>query len=1256
MGRLFGVNHETGESTGKEAPVSPTQKPKGLKGAVNFLRNFPTTVARGLVVTPGEAVARAGATIGTAAAKISPLKPLLKKVVSPELSQKAEGVKTGLEKPVTLPTQTEPLFKPRTPFKSIKEAVGAFGEAALDLGTTITTGGLGSVGAQAFKGTAKEVSKETIKTGFKNLATKEFVKKAGKTALADAVLGGTYGATSALQADEPSAKSVLSQAASGAVVAPFVAPVLGSAIKTLTKGAGLVTKGADVTAGKLASKLEARADKPISEVGNRFFAEATSRPSVIDKLAATTAKGIRYAQQAPGLLKQRLLQKYEPVRELKALADMEGIKSDDLEELVQGASSRAAGKAINAKEKFLSIKEQAPELWQPANELERYLDAEDRLKLGNQIEGGKTMEDVAKAVKELEISLGPEGWDKVRDIVKQKQELIRQELVADKAAGLIDDELFDTLIKTHPNYLPHYLLDYEELAKSPFAKPSAFNVTKSGIERAVGSKREVMGPDEALMEFLIKRNLKRERNLATSAVIDTSQALGKEIGHQTLRTEANVRARKDYSENLLKLKSDIQRLQTTLKSLGPKAKAQKEKVAKLIKDSKAKEDEFLFALQALEGEDQIEFEKFKRELNNLALREGAGANQFADFEVEEAYKDFVRLASRKKDIESLNSEALFNAFTKSKTANKVSLSSKLYESLQAAVSYGKRGEEEVLEMFKKRLASERSLPKVQKGFVRKFEAREKKVGKLKTQADAAEGAVSEGVATVSDFKADIDTLSRAIEDLENNRGDVLQNLKLLRDIKTKPADYEKLGLEKISRFKNGVREDHLIPVEVGRALKHLDPEQAGAMMSFLQNTLLGKYLTLSARGLKAVTTKYNPVFAAFTNPVRDIFAAIQRGKADPIDFVKGFSRMITGKEDPELIKAARASGAFQANIYTELQKTAKELAQDFSKHNPISVVTAPVRLIPAVGQKLEEFTRLVVFKRALKDGASLQEAAKITRNATVDFTKSGSAIQVANMVIPFLNARVQGFANLASDIRDKPIGLTRRTMWLAAAPASLLYAYNSQYESYNNIPEYEKEKYFIIMVGQDGITPHYVKIPKAEGILPVASVVERALSAGKIKYPTETKAWLASLAKNITPVSESSILPTGVQYPVELGTNYSFFQDKPIEPNYIFRKGRFKTPEELREEGGNENVYGDNTAEAAKWLGKALNWSPEKIDYVIRTGVLNDLMKGIDLAVKGFDPEKKTPFKKATQLPFVRSVIGASDFGTALRKKASDKK
>lgn len=1254
MGRLSGTNYETGEAT-QTSSASSTGKNKTLKGLAGFVRNFPTTVVRGLFVTPSEAVSRLGSTIGLAAAKASPLKPFLKKVVSPQLGERARVFQAGLEKPLTLPTQTEPLFKARTPFKSVKEAIGAFGEAGLDLGTTITTGGLGSVGAQAFKGTAKEISKEAFKTGFKNLATKEFAKKAGKTALADIILGGTYGTTSALQKEAPTVKSVLTEAATTAAIAPFVAPILGSAIKGVTKSFGLVGKGLDVSAGSVASKLEARAAKTGEGVGSRFFAESATRPSAVDKLAAGTASAIRTVQQAPAFLKKNVIQKYEPVRELKELADTKGIKSDDIEELVQGASSRAAGKAINAKNEFLAIRDQAPKLWQPANELERYLDAEDRLRLGNQIEGGKTAEDVAKAVKELETTLGPEAFAKVKDIVKQKQALIRRELEADKAAGLIDDATFDALVKTHPNYLPHYLLDYEALGKPPQAKPSAFNVTKSGIERAVGSKRETMHPDEALMQFLIKRNLKRERNLATSAVIDTSQALGKEVGHQTLRTEANVKARKVYSEKLLEFKGNLQRLQATVKSLGPKAKAQKEAIEKLIKDLKVKEDEFLFALNALEGEDKLELDRFRQQLNNLALNESAQGNRFADFETEDAYQAFARLASRKRDISTLDSDSLAQAFAKDKAVGKTSLSGKLYQSLQAAVSFGRGSEDEILEMFKKRLISDKKLPKVEKGFIRKFAAKEKQVGKLKEKADIAETKTIEGAKTAIDIKADIATLRRSIEDIELNRGDVIQNLKILRDIKAKPVDYQKLGLEKISRFKNGVREDHLIPVEVGRALKHLDPEQAQALMSFFNNNLVGRVMTAPTKALKAVTTRYNPIFSAFTNPVRDVFTAIQRGKANPLDFVKGFSRMITGKEDPELIKAARSSGALQANIYTELQKTAKELAGEFSKHNPISVVTAPVRAIPALGQKLEEFTRLVVFKRALQDGKSLQEAAKITRNATVDFTKSGAAIQVLNQLIPFLNARVQGFANLASDIKNQPIGLTRRSMWLAAAPASMLYAYNSQYPSYDNIPEYEKEKYFIIMVGQDGKTPHYIKIPKAEGILPVASAVERALSVGKIKYPTETKAWLESLVKNIVPVSESSIIPTGAQYPIELATNNSFFQDKPIVPDYIFREGHFKTPEQLRKEGGRENVFGDNTAEAAKWLGKALNWSPEKIDYVIRTGVINDLMKGIDLSVKGFNKDKKKPFEKAAQLPFVRSVLGTSDFGTSLRKKASEK-
>jgi hypothetical protein len=83
-----------------------------------------------------------------------------------------------------------------------------------------------------------------------------------------------------------------------------------------------------------------------------------------------------------------------------------------------------------------------------------------------------------------------------------------------------------------------------------------------------------------------------------------------------------------------------------------------------------------------------------------------------------------------------------------------------------------------------------------------------------------------------------------------------------------------------------------------------------------------------------------------------------------------------------------------------------------------------------------------------------------------------------------------------------------------------------------------------------------------------------------------------------------------------------------------------------------------NTSELAKQIGGFLNWSPTKIDYVIKTGVISDIVNAYDLLPREKtkeqikEEEKKTPFEKVSKLPIVSGVLGSSYWGEDQAKKA----
>lgn len=237
-------------------------------------------------------------------------------------------------------------------------------------------------------------------------------------------------------------------------------------------------------------------------------------------------------------------------------------------------------------------------------------------------------------------------------------------------------------------------------------------------------------------------------------------------------------------------------------------------------------------------------------------------------------------------------------------------------------------------------------------------------------------------------------------------------------------------------------------------------------------------------------------------------------------------------------------------------------------------------------------------------------------------------------------------------------------MWTAAAPTALLFAHNNKYESYKSIPDYEKRQNWIIMVGQhegNDITgkkmliPNYVKIRKGEAQIAVAAILERMLNigSGNKEFIEDTNKFLLNLVGDISPITESSLLPAGVQQLVEVKSNYSFFKQGQIEPDYIKKDGKWYKTNEI------EPMYRSSelaTSEVAKGLGKIFNWSPYKIDHVIKVGIINDLIRMYDITVKGFRTTEDGKFQKATELPLLKSVIGASTYGASQREKDAEQK
>ena len=1222
--------------------VGAVKQPEQQKqGFLSKALNFGKDLGVGIVKSLGQTVAR------QITSPTSPLNPF--RGLDPTGQATQPLIKKYIPETVKLPVFGE------TSLRYSPQPLKALGQTTEDLLNVATSGGAGAVGKQVAKQGFKEVVEQTAKQGAKKIA---------KNVAMDFGVGGLYGASSAIQQKDAKPMDVLKSTLFGGTAGVLIPRVLGATVGTGLKATGIIGKKIAGVADSAASKLEGFAESKAAGLGERFY-EAVDKPvqTTLQNAAAKTAGAIRIAQKTPDFLKKEFIDKYNPIKNFQEKAKAQGIDVPDVHDMAQSTGYRASGKAENKLDDYLALRQGSAPVWGKTKELAHYLDDLDRLERGNAIAGGRTKEQVTADLQSLRQSMSPEEQASVQKAYGELQGFLKKELQDASDSGRISPEQLAQIQAAHPNYIPHDVLDFVDEGELAQQAGRSFNVAKSGVDKASGSLREIDDIDNAITRRLFKNSLLNEKNRTMAAIVET----GGKMGFKPLRTAEHVQERNVIIDSLKQLRAERDRIRG---SIGTVNTADKGLVAKLNKLNSEIDDLSQKAINLFTTQERAENPKLIAELTTRTdVRPVEQAQQQGMIQAavgKERAKFLARDANTvqaeiNKTIKE-NSDLLFGTIERAPTPGEARTISAVGSKIEAS-------QNKLLKLLQER---ERSLnpetavvapkvsmklenvgPTTKQQVKTLITSKNAEIEAIKNRIIAREQKLAQTETAKSGTEMMLDSLFGTLKQKRQQIADLHKALGPLRDVEAKAIDFKKAGFEKVSYFKNGVREDWLVPSDLGKALKGLDGEGASAVMSWLNNSWGGKFLTAPARALRKVATGLEATFALVRNPARDVQTVMMTGRALPQDYAKGLASVIAGKgkKGDELYRLARESGALQGSIYKEFETPQQILQAKLAKGNIFSKIARPDKLIENAGQSMEEMTRMAVFGRAIKDGKTAQEAAKLARNSTVDFGKSGNTLQIINKVVPFLNARVQGFTNLATKLAEDPTKFVRRGMYSAAIPAAMLNGHNSQYKSYSNIPSYEKDKYWVVMIGEsDGkdyngkpvAIPHYLRIPKGEAQQAIASSVDRVLDMGKQKHPESTQTFLARLVGNVSPVTGSSLLPTGIQQFADLRSNYSAFKEKQIEPDYLKVGGKSRPTSSIP---AGQHVL-PNTSEVAKYLGQALGWSPIKIDYVLKTGAINDILRAIDIPVHGFQ-SSGTPFEKATELPYLRSFIGSSTAGAS---------
>lgn len=443
-------------------------------------------------------------------------------------------------------------------------------------------------------------------------------------------------------------------------------------------------------------------------------------------------------------------------------------------------------------------------------------------------------------------------------------------------------------------------------------------------------------------------------------------------------------------------------------------------------------------------------------------------------------------------------------------------------------------------------------------------------------------------------------------------------------------------------YGNKAKTDNTFNVWVGgeKVTYETTPEliQTMRMLDKDQSNMVAKILSYPANWLRAGAT-LSPEFI-LRNPVRDMIGASIYSKHGFIPVVDTFKGLALFLKKGELYWDYMKSGAAHAAMVSlDRDYLGGQLRDIMSRDSKVTkLIKNPIEVLRAMSEATEMATRLAEYDNARKGYTGVgnrlfgkerkpltaREAALESRDITLDFSRRGSHTKKANQVIAFFNAAIQGADKMARAFKEDPRGMTVKTMLYITLPSVLLWYMNKDDERYQELPQWEKDTFWIIP-GKENM--YRIPKPFEAGVL-FGTAFERMLQYFDDKKNNRKSVGFKGFGDRVIDSLAPSFMPTAMIPVVEAMTNYSLFRQRNIIP-----QSQENLPARLQ--------YGANTSEVAKFVGDKINVSPYIVDNTIRGyggGLAGLGLSGID-AVSG--AKENNASKKWYEAPGLRGFTVA---------------
>lgn len=295
--------------------------------------------------------------------------------------------------------------------------------------------------------------------------------------------------------------------------------------------------------------------------------------------------------------------------------------------------------------------------------------------------------------------------------------------------------------------------------------------------------------------------------------------------------------------------------------------------------------------------------------------------------------------------------------------------------------------------------------------------------------------------------------------------------------------------------------------------------------------------------------------------------------------------------DKEFSAEYHASGASMSTYMRADADSSRDLTKELlgHKYDSYPVVVKQVRQLISwawlkyekFGNLIEDSTRAGEFRRARKQGLSIDQAGQLAREITLDFSRHGKKGQIANKYIPFFNATIQGTDKFIRTFKDNPMRAILNTVIWIILPSLGLWAINHDDDWYKELDE--NTKYTNWAIPLPGGTHLLIPKPQEVGIL-FGSGIEAVLNQMTGTDPHGMKEWARQYFDAMTP----GVFPAIVRPLIEWLTDYSFWSGRHLIP-----AGLKNAPSEMQ--------FTSYTSELAKALGDT--WIAKNISIGERHGI-----------------------------------------------------